>query len=183
MNQSYQKREYSVEKYNPLWKKTFLKEAETLQSIFGTLALDIQHIGSTAVPGLAGKPTIDILICVNDIKPVESLNDQMEAAGYKPLGEYVQKDALLFVREKNHTRLMNVHVFQKDAPHVKEMLDLRNYFISHPKIVKEYSELKTNLYQKYPRDYAKYRQYKDAWMEKLKKKILNRGGELLTTSQ
>jgi GrpB-like predicted nucleotidyltransferase (UPF0157 family) len=51
-----EKRRVEVVPYNPIWKEEFLKEAEKLQDIFGSLATRIHHIGSTSVPGLAAKP-------------------------------------------------------------------------------------------------------------------------------
>ena len=170
MSGKYKNRKYDVEPYNPKWKVRFKEEARVLSSIFGASAIKIEHIGSTAVPGLAGKPTIDILVVVDNIKVVDSFIEQMRVAGYKSLGEYVMPGARLFVREVDNNRLVNIHVFPKDHSHIKEMLNLRDYLCSHPELVKEYSQLKYDLFKKYPGDYGEYRKYKDQWMERLKNK-------------
>lgn len=171
MTKDYKNRKYSVVSYDPKWKDEFEKEAEILKSIFGLYATSIEHIGSTAVPGLFGKPTIDILILVDDVNIADTFNKQMESIGYKSFGEYVSSGTKLFVKEINNTRLVNVHIYPKEHAHVKEMLVLRNYFQNHPEIVREYSNLKIDLFAKYPNDYGLYRKYKDNWMEKLKEKI------------
>lgn len=171
MTPDYKTRKYQIISYDPHWKDQFETEASVLRSIWGDTAIAIEHIGSTAVPGLAGKPTVDVLVLVDDIASVDQFTKAMDAAGYTSLGEYVTNGARLFVKEKDNSRVVNVHVFQKDHPHVKEMLALRNYLRNHPKIVKQYSELKFDLAKKHPNDYGSYRKYKDAWMEKLQATI------------
>jgi len=79
----YKNRKYSVEPYNPEWKKQFETEVEFLSPIFSDKAISIEHIGSTAVPGLAGKPTIDILITVEKIEIADELSEKIESIGYK----------------------------------------------------------------------------------------------------
>ncbi|OGZ68631.1 MAG: hypothetical protein A3D44_03900 [Candidatus Staskawiczbacteria bacterium RIFCSPHIGHO2_02_FULL_42_22] len=58
----YKNRKYDVVPYDSKWKDGFVKETDILKSIFGKDMLSVEHIGSTAIPELAGKPTIDILI-------------------------------------------------------------------------------------------------------------------------
>ena len=171
MGIDYKNRKYDVVPYDPRYKDQFENEAQVLNSIFGNSAIAIEHVGSTAVPGLSGKPTIDVLVLVEDIAIAEKLKQKMEGAGYKSLGEYVRPGTQLFVREENNIRLCNIHVFPKDHPHAKEMLLLRDYFRSHKELVEEYSRLKNELLTKFPNDYGSYRKYKDEWMENLKSKI------------
>ncbi|HQU08279.1 MAG: hypothetical protein B7X04_03690 [Parcubacteria group bacterium 21-54-25] len=168
---NYKNRKYEILPYDPTWPQQFAEHAKILKSIFADEAISIEHIGSTAVPGLAGKPTIDVLVVVDDVSVADRVKEKMETAGYHALGEYVAKGARLFVKESDNTRYCNIHVFQKDHPHVREMLGLRDYFRAHPKIVNEYSKLKTDLAAKYPNDYGEYRKYKDEWMNALKQKI------------
>lgn len=174
---NYKNRKYKILPYDPNWSQQFAEHAKILKSIFACKAISIEHIGSTAVPGLAGKPTIDILIIVEDVSVTNELEKQMETAGYHVLGEYVTEGALLFVKESDNTRYCNIHVFQKDHPHVQEMLQLRDYFRTHHEVVNEYSKLKTDLAIKYPNDYGQYRKYKDEWMNSLKLKIKTEAGE------
>lgn len=165
-------RKYTVEPYNSGWERRFKIEADNLHRIFRDKAISIEHIGSTAVPGLAGKPTIDILITVERIEIADELSEKIEGIGYKNLGDYIKKGSRLFIKELDHTRFVNVHVFEENHPHVRGMLGLRDYLRSHPKIVEEYSKLKFDLVRKYPYDYGRYRKYKDEWMERLVGQIL-----------
>ena len=171
MGTDYKNRKYNIVPYNPKQKEQFEEEARILSTIFGDSAIAIEHVGSAAVSGLSGKPTIDVLILVENVAIAEILKQKMDEAGYKFLGEYVRPGTQLFVREENNTRLCNVHIFPKDHSHAKEMLLLRDYFRSHADLVEEYSKLKFELLAKFPDDYGSYRKYKDEWMENLKAKI------------
>jgi GrpB-like predicted nucleotidyltransferase (UPF0157 family) len=164
----YKDRKYHVQPYNPAWPKQFETDAKVLKGIFGDDTVAIEHIGSTSVPGMDGKPTIDILILVNDLAVADKHVAAMKDAGYEHLVGYVSPDSVLFRKMKDNTLLSNVHVFQKDHPHVREMLTLRNYLRSHPEEVTAYSDLKKELFQKYPDDYATYRKLKDEYMVGLK---------------
>lgn len=169
---SYKGRKYTVEPYNPEWKKRFEDEARILSPVFSDKTVSIEHIGSTSVPGLAGKPTIDILITVEKIRTADEISDSIENIGYKPLGDYINKGSRLFVKESSGTRIVNLHIFERNHPHIEEMISLREYLRSHPEATKEYSKLKFALAEKYPDDYGLYRKYKDEWMNELKKKII-----------
>lgn len=169
---NYSDRKYSIIAYDPIWQQKFEEIAGELKDIFGGAAITIEHVGSTAVPGMAGKPTIDILIFLQDIATADAASNKMQKAGYDALGEYVKAGARLFVREINNVRICNVHVFEHHDSKGQEMITIRDYFRSHPDKVKEYSGLKLQLFAKYPDDYGMYRQYKDAWMQDLVSSIL-----------
>jgi GrpB-like predicted nucleotidyltransferase (UPF0157 family) len=171
MKLDYSNRKYSVVPYNSAWKDRFREIAEIVQAIFGDSAIAIEHVGSTSVPELSGKPVIDVLIIVENITVADTFKGKMEEAGFSALGEYLMPDSRFFMKEVDGERLCNLHIFPKDHSHVKEMLQLRDYFRNHPETVEEYSKLKIELFQKYPEDYGSYRKYKDEWMEKLKKNI------------
>lgn len=170
MQKNYQGRKYVVIGYNSKWQQAFQKEAEVLYSVLGSDALQIEHIGSTAVPGLAGKPTLDVLVVVSTLSVTEKHLSKMIAAGYKDLGEYVLPGTRLFVREKDGKRLVNTHFFPEGHPHINEMLSVRDHLRSHPEEVKAYGELKQALAKQYPDDYGAYRKKKDEYMRDLLKR-------------
>lgn len=67
-----------VEDYDPTWSKRFEKEAAILRKIYIDDAIDIIHIDSTSVPGMAGKPQIDILVLLDDIKMADRYTEAIE---------------------------------------------------------------------------------------------------------
>jgi len=175
MNQSaYKDRKYDVVPYDRNWPNEFESAAAKIKTVFNDDATDIQHIGSTAVPGMDGKPVIDILVIVNNIAVADTHRVEMEAIGYTYAGEFVLPGSVLFRKMNGTTVLSNVHIFPQQHPHVQEMLRLRDYLRGNPGEVKDYSQLKQKLYEKYKNDYAQYRKYKDEYMETLKQRALDK---------
>ena len=75
--------------YTKAWPKTFESEASALRHVLGERAIRIAHVGSTAVPGLAAKPVIDIQVSVSSLEPPEVLQAALASLDYKfvSLGE------------------------------------------------------------------------------------------------
>jgi GrpB-like predicted nucleotidyltransferase (UPF0157 family) len=165
---SYSNRKYEIVPYDPAWVRQFEELKAKIQTIFHNV--QIEHIGSTSVPLMLGKPCIDVLVIVEDLREVETHVTDMEALGFEYAGEFVTEHSLLFRVMKDNTLLANIHFFPVGHPHNKEMLDVRNYLRSHPEEVKAYSALKQELYTKYHNDYASYRKYKDEYVNKLQER-------------
>lgn len=168
-NDSYSTRKYGVVSYDPNWIQRFEELKQKLQSLF--VDARIEHIGSTSVPGMSGKECIDVLVIVNNIQGVEDHVAEMEELGFIYAGEFVMKDSRLFRIMEDNRLLANVHFFPVDHPHIREMLEMRDYLRSHPEEVDAYSKLKQELYAKYPDNYASYRKEKDEYMDKLKERV------------
>ena len=163
----YSKRSYIVVPYDPKWPKAFEIIRDAIAPVFGSIAERIEHVGSTSVPGMAGKPYIDALVIVKDISAVDALNPKMADLGYRALGEYVAPGGRLFAFEENGERLVNIHCFLSDHPKTRRFLSLREYLRTHPEESKAYAELKLDLFRRYPNDYGAYRKEKDAYMNGL----------------
>jgi hypothetical protein len=67
-----------VAPYDPAWPEQFAAEAEGIRKVFGNLALRIEHVGSTSVPGLAAKPVIDIQVSVLSLEPGNFYRTRLE---------------------------------------------------------------------------------------------------------
>src|SRR3989344_736093 len=160
---SYKNRKYDVAPYDTKWVDQFEEYKSKTQKIFPEA--QIEHIGSTSVPGMAGKPCIDLLVIVEDLKIAEKHIGAMEKVGFEDAGEFVMENPRLFRVMKDDTLFANVHFFPAGHPHNDEMLNLRDYLRSHPEEVKAYSKHKEELYSKYQDDYASYRKYKDEYMD------------------
>src|SRR5262249_47425009 len=110
--------------YDPQWPELFRREAERIRTALGRRALQIEHIGSTSVPGLAAKPVIDVLLVVSDSADENAYVPALESAGY-----------LLRIRETNwyeHRMFngpkteINLHVFSSGCPEIGRMVMFRN---------------------------------------------------------
>jgi GrpB-like predicted nucleotidyltransferase (UPF0157 family) len=166
---SYSNRKYEVVPYDLKWAQQFEELKTEIQTVFPHA--QIEHIGSTAVVGMVGKSCIDILVIVDNLDVVELHINEMESLHFEYAGAFVTKDSRLFRVMDDNVLLANIHFFPTGHPHNKEMLNMRDYLRSHEDEVRAYSELKENLYLKYPNDYASYRKHKDEYMNNLKERV------------
>ena len=130
--------------YDARWPNQFEENASQIQPIFSDNFVAIHHIGSTSVPGLAAKPTIDILLEVKDIELVDKCNDPMGMLGYEAWGEYNIPGRRFFVKSEDN-RTHHVHTFQVGSSEIARHLFFRDYLKSHPDEAKEYANLKIKL--------------------------------------
>jgi GrpB-like predicted nucleotidyltransferase (UPF0157 family) len=111
--------------YDPEWPRLFEREAERIRAALGERILQLEHVGSTSIPGLAAKPRIDVLLVVADSADEPAYVPALEAAGY-----------VLRIREPDwyeHRVLkgpdtdVNLHVFSPGAPEIDRMVLFRNW--------------------------------------------------------
>ena len=127
--------------YNPNWPCVFHVEATKIRTALGDWFHEIYHVGSTAVPGLDAKPTIDIIACVKDLN--------FDAQGLTDLG-YEYRGGFNIPLRKCFTHRsvglsVNLHVFEKDDPEVDLNLLFRDYLREHPQVRDQYATLKYKL--------------------------------------
>ena len=150
-------RTIEVVEYDPSWPSQFAAHAAALKDIFGKTALNIEHFGSTAVPGLAAKPTIDILVFAEDMAIVDSLNSKMAAAGYQPHGEYGIAGRRYFVAyDATGRHVCHVHVYETGHTSAQNDLLFRDILRNDESARKKYGELKQALSQIHNADPAEY---------------------------
>jgi GrpB-like predicted nucleotidyltransferase (UPF0157 family) len=160
--------------HDPAWKGKFEVEAAALRSALGDEALAVHHIGSTSVPGLRAKPTIDVLIEVREIGKLDGLEAQMAERGYEAWGEYGIPGRRFFTRDRGPERLCNVHAFEAGSPGVERHLAFRDHLIQHPETARAYGDLKRNLAERFPADMEAYMEGKDAFIKEAEREALSR---------
>lgn len=163
-------RRIRVVSHDALWAGLFAAESSALAAVFGSRAIEIQHVGSTSIPGLPAKPIIDILVVVDDIRQVDLLNPAMIALGYELQGEYGIAGRRFFTKGGDLERSHQVHVFQHDHPEVRAMLDFRDYLRAHPGEVIAYGRLKERLARLHRDDIIAYNAGKDAFVKEMIRK-------------
>lgn len=156
--------------YQSKWPTLFLQEAEQIRNILGMDLLAIHHIGSTSVEGLYAKPIIDMLVVVQEIELIDPYNNQMEAIGYEPMGEFGIPGRRYF-RKGGQNRTHQIHAFAaNDHWNIDRHLAVRDYLRSHPKDAAAYGALKQILAQQFPHDIERYCDGKDAFVKTLEQK-------------
>ncbi len=133
-------RHIEVVPYNPKWPEMFEEEARSIRRVLGDNCIEINHIGSTSVPGLSAKPTIDIIAVIQDR---ESAITPLTSLGYECRGEFNIPMRLVF-NQKPGTDV-NLHVFERGHPEIELNIMFRNYLRTHPEAREEYAALKEEL--------------------------------------
>ena len=146
-------RNIEVVQYNPEWPLAFEAEATRIKQALGDNCIDIHHIGSTSVPGLAAKPIIDMIPVVRDIYAVNKL--AMEDLGYKTKGEFGIPFRSYFTKGKD-IRTHNVHIFEQGDSEIERHLKFRDWMRNNPQDRDAYANLKNNLAEKFPNDIEAY---------------------------
>ncbi|WP_458457639.1 GrpB family protein [Pseudobutyrivibrio sp.] len=153
--------------YDEKWKQDYIDIKTELSQALGELAISIEHVGSTSVEGLAGKPIIDIDVVVKK----EKLNDAISALeniGYIHEGNLGISGREAFAYEgKEHLQQHHLYVCPEDSLELKRHLAFRDYLKVHPEAVDEYSKIKMEAASLYPEDIDKYIEYKAPVIEKI----------------
>lgn len=161
-----------VTEYDPAWPEMFRKEAQIIRGILGDNCVEIYHIGSTAVPGLAAKPIIDIMPVVNDLAAVDAAAAAFEKAGYEYMGEFGIAGRR-YLRKGGDERTHQIHIFSRhDDTNIRRHLAMRDYLRAHEAERREYGILKKRLAEKYPYDIDGYCDGKDAFVSAMETKAL-----------
>lgn len=161
-------RKIYVENYNESWIEEYRKSEVILKKIFHDQLIDIQHIGSTSVVGLASKPTIDILIVVKDIDRIDKLNSLMAESGFIAKGEAGIPGRRYFFKTQENDVFMethHIHVYQKDNPKYQEELLFRDYLRTDLQRMKAYETLKMNLSEQYRDNPRLYTEAKGSFIQ------------------
>ena len=159
-------RKIEVVDYDPEWPKMFELERETLYRVLRAVAISIHHVGSTAVPGLAAKPVIDIMVEVTSLPDIDCLARQMVDIGYAPKGEFGIPGRRFF-QKGGDLRTHHVHAFAQGDPNVLRHLAFRDYLRQNPPVASEYGELKRRVAQGCHNDMEVYCRDKDAFIKRV----------------
>jgi GrpB-like predicted nucleotidyltransferase (UPF0157 family) len=140
--------------YDPEWPSLYLEEQTRLRAALGDIILDIQHVGSTAVPGLDSKPVIDIGIAIADFEEGFNTIPIIAELGYNFRGEVGVPGRHFFIQGRPRTH--HVHMSEITNSDWIERLKFRDHLRENPESAKHYAELKTALAQQFPDDITAY---------------------------
>jgi GrpB-like predicted nucleotidyltransferase (UPF0157 family) len=146
--------------YDPAWPGRFAAEKRVLEAVFGPGAL-VEHVGSTAVPGLGAKPVIDILVGVSALAEAERRVPELEAAGYEYVPEYEAE--LPERRYFRKPRAVHVHCVVSGGRFWVRHLAFRDLLRKEPEVAAAYFALKRELAARLPK--SEYPQAKTAFIE------------------
>ena len=135
----------------------------------------IEHIVSTAVPGLAAKPIFHIIPIVADIRQLDAGTPAflaLQALGYEWMGEYGLPRRRYFRKRDGLQHLVHLHCYQTGDEEITRHLAVRDYLRAHPDEASAYGALKLKLAARFPHDSHAYQDAKDAFVKELERKAL-----------
>ena len=155
-----------VVRYDAAWPAMFLDEAKRIRNALGVdIQLEMEHTGSTAVPGLCAKPVLDILAGWRTGDTRERVVAALESAGYLYRGEQGIPGRDFFRR--GQPRAYHIHLVEFRGPFWREHLAFRDALRADNAIRDGYSALKLGLAQRFPRDREAYIEGKSGFIEKI----------------
>ncbi|WP_210607809.1 GrpB family protein [Priestia flexa] len=166
-------REMKVVPYKQEWKNQYEVEKQLIEEVFQDEIVDIHHIGSTSVPGLAAKPVIDILIEVKNIAFIHTYNNEMIKRGYECKGENGIEGRRYF-QKGGEDRTHHVHMYEQGHSEVGRHLRFRDYLRKHPDEAWQYACLKQELAKKYQYSPAEYVEGKTSFIQMIDQKALRK---------
>lgn len=147
------------------WAGAFASVAQDLAQALGHRALAIEHVGSTAVPGLRAKPIIDIAVTLADGVTATDCTRSLERAGFAFRGDQGGEGGLLYVlSDRPGHRLAHVHVVGHDDSQWVRYLQFRDHLRDDPGLRAAYGRLKVSLASEFPSDRAAYTMAKDEFI-------------------
>lgn len=152
---------------DPAWAVRYRIEAQLLRVILSELDPGVEHIGSTAVPGLAAKPVIDLLIGVPGLERFVPYAHRLAAYGYEydPDQERVVPDRRFFKRVVAGVRTHHLHVVERNGPLWQRYLGFRDALRADPALALRYAQLKLTLAARHPEDREAYTAGKTSFVE------------------
>jgi len=145
--------------YDPSRPKDFERLRNRAAGVLGSLAIGIEHVGSTAVPGLAAKPVIDLDVIVRSIGDVPVAIHRLRSIGYLHEGDLGIPGREAFVWPR-HERRHHLYVCPVDSEALHDHLLFRDYLRNHPEDARRYAVAKKKAAHDFPQDRQGYAEAK-----------------------
>ena len=143
--------EVKIAAHDASWAQAFALEKELLEQIFGKNVVAIEHIGSTAVPGLSAKPIIDIEVGIARFADWPKLVPLAEKAGYIFMPDRVFVDYIFMPKGSDDCRTHYLHITEYGSQEWYNVIHFRDILRTHTDVRKQYSTLKQSLAQTHPK--------------------------------
>jgi GrpB-like predicted nucleotidyltransferase (UPF0157 family) len=159
--------------YDPEWPILAKIHAARLSAL-GEVLVAVHHIGSTAVPGLATKPIIDMMPEVTSLDDLDREQPLVESLGFVWHGELgMPGRRYCTLSDDLGNRIVQLHFFASHSPHVTRHLAFRDYLRAHPEERNAYEKEKQRARDLHPNDSHAYTDEKAAWIQAAEAKALN----------
>ncbi len=158
-----------IREHNPEYKEWYLNEKKEIEKLVGQDIIErINHIGSTVIEGLNAKPTVDILLEVDDHCDIESLKLRLEDAGWTLMAHESGPDLKMYFNKGYTPEGFAEKVFHLHVRYLGDWGELyfRDYLLAHKNVAREYGEFKEKLKEKYEHNRDGYTEAKTGFIKK-----------------
>ena len=135
----------SIAPYDPSWPAAFQAESLRIREALGEIALRVDHVGSTSIPGLGAKPVIDIQISVRELHPLDPYRDRLATLGYRHAAHSDDAFYPFFHRPHDWPHTHHIHVCAAGGEQERRQLAFRDYLRDHPDTAEAYEAEKLAL--------------------------------------
>ncbi len=143
--------------YDPQWALVFESEAAALWECVRDLVVDVQHVGSTAAPGVLAKPIVDIAVAVKSSQVIPEVASRLASAGFVDRGDQGSDGGYLLVKElEPDVTVVHVHIVEIEDQQWQEYITFRDALRSDARMQSDYAGLKRRLAERYPSDRQSY---------------------------
>ncbi len=153
--------------YRPEWQRLYEEEASRLRTALGDHALQIEHVGSTAIDGMIAKPIIDIGIAVERLTECAAVAETLVSIGYEHIPADEIDGRLFLVKGPPDVRQIHLSLAEPASTFWRRHVLFRDYLRAQPLAAAEYATLKRQLAARYSEDRASYTAGKEAFIERV----------------
>jgi len=153
--------------YASVWPERYVAERAHLVRAAGDLILELEHIGSTAVPGLRSKPIIDMMAAVRDLRQGQDLAQLLSVLGYELIETGMRNRLFLRRRTKSEEQAYQLHIVELSTWEQRKERLMRDYLLAHPEAAAAYGELKKRLAEEHTENSLAYTRAKTAFIQDL----------------
>lgn len=164
--------------YEPGWPRAFDEEKARLLAAIGPHIVGVEHVGSTAVPGLAAKPIIDILIGLRRLSDAVFCIPPLESMGYEylPQREMETPERKFLAKPRTKPRSHHIHMVEVGSDFWERHLLFRDHLRANPDAAAEYEALKRDLAAKFGEDRDAYTEGKTEFIRRIEELARRAGG-------
>jgi len=165
-----------IVEHDPEWARQAQHELRRLGETLGSAAVGLEHVGSTAVPGLAGKPVLDLQLSVANIAARELYVKPLQRLGYTFIPDPGSPDFHFFAKPLERPRSHHLHVCEARSEHELRHIAVRDFLRAHGAEARSYETLKRDLLERFPNDRLEYIAGKERYLEELQARALEWAG-------
>jgi GrpB-like predicted nucleotidyltransferase (UPF0157 family) len=159
--------------YDPAWPAEAARELARIGAVLGELAVRLEHVGSTSVPGLAAKPIVDLQVSVAVLAPCAPYVTPLEGLGYLFVPFPDSPEYHFFGKPQERPRTHHLHVCTVGSQEELRHLAVRDYLCADRGEAERYEAVKRESARRHPEDRDAYMDGKDAYVKELERRALD----------